>query len=202
MRYDYGLLAILSLAMLVAATAAAGYGTSMITLGTYNMSVTQGGSQAVAYKVNLSSGGTWGSIVNVINSAQLSSEGVTVTLSTPGGEPPFSGMATVRTGSGTAPGSYKVMLNVTGDDHSINTATLNLSVLAPAGSSSTGTTVQTTAPPTSPTTIVTSTAQPTTVTSVYPNGYGSGSGSAAYAAVGIVIAIIVVALVIVLAKRK
>jgi len=202
MRYNYGLLAILSLAMLAAATAAAGYGTSMITLGTYNMSVTQGGSQAVAYKVNLSSGSTWGSIVNVINSAQLSAAGVTVALSTPSGEPPFSGMVTVRAGSGTTPGSYKVMLNVSGDDPSINTATLNLSVLAPAGSSSTGTTVQTTAPPTSPTTIVTSTVQPTTVTSVYPNGYGSGSNGAGYAAVGIVIAIIVVALIIVLAKRK
>ena len=191
---EYGLAAVLSLAIITTLTFAAGYGTSKIVLSSYSVTVVQGSANTVTYNVSLNSGGVWGSNINIANSSKLSSEGVSVLLSTGSGEPPFSGRATISASPSAALGTYTAAFNVTGDDPSVNTAVLNITILAPPHTNATSS-AQTTAP--------TSTIAPIKSTSTANYSYGSGSGSAEeYAAIGIVAAIIVIAIIILFATRR
>ena len=116
-----------------------GYGTSSIAISPGSASVPAGQSTNASYTVSLASGSTWGTNVNVVDASSLSSHGITVTLSKTYAEPTFTGTMTVKVGSTTAPGTYNVTLNATGDDPSASPATFALTV-TPTHSISTTTT--------------------------------------------------------------
>ncbi len=180
-----------------------GYGTSSITLSQPGITVQAGTGGSVQYTVNLASGSTWGTNLNVVNQSQLASKGLTVTLSNPSGDPPYSGTLTVNASSSAAPGTYYVVLDATGDDPSTNNTTLTVTVegqtsattSATTSASTTtvigsNTTVATTKPSTS-TSASTSVAYTTTGAYYPPSGGGPGglSATTAYLA-GAVIALI------------
>jgi len=118
-----------------------GYGTSSVTLSQYTVNVQNGGFLSVNYTVNLVSGNTWGSTINVVNSKQLLSEGISTTLSKTTGNPPFNGNILISISPSSTKGAYQIILNVTGDDPSAGNTTLNLNILAPGETAPTTTTV-------------------------------------------------------------
>ena len=133
MTYAGIVLALLASALLLLqAQAATGYGTSSISLANSSVSLPPGGSAAVGYTVNLPSGNTWGTTLNVVNAAQLSAQGITVVASNPSGNPPYSGRLTIPAAASAKAGSYSVVLNVTGDDPSTSNATLTIDLAAGA----------------------------------------------------------------------
>jgi len=133
-----------ALFLLILQVSAQGIGTSNIILSQSSLNVTAGNSVSVDYTVQLASGSTWGTTLVVTNAAQLQQQGITVSLSNPSGEPPFSGVLTVITSQTTTTGSriYTVILAATGDDPSQQNAVLNVNVASPssAGSSTVATT--------------------------------------------------------------
>ena len=120
--------------------AAAGYGTSSISLSSGSVSMGAGGSASVNYSVSLASGVTWGTSLVVVDQAQLSSYDINVTLSKKFGDPSYSGVLTVSALPSAANGTYDVVLAATGDDPSVNNATLTVIV----GHASNATTLPTT----------------------------------------------------------
>ncbi|MEM3791138.1 MAG: hypothetical protein QXL16_00195 [Candidatus Micrarchaeaceae archaeon] len=124
-----------------------GYGTSSISLSSSSLSLYPGSSTSAKYSVDLSSGSTWGTTLQVVNVQQLSSSGISVSLSNAYGDPPFSGTVSISVSKNTKPGNYSIELQATGDDPSQATS-INLVVLAPssASSSSSSSTTPTTAP--------------------------------------------------------
>ncbi len=145
---------------------ASGYGTSKITLSKSSLSISPGSSASVSYNVTIQSGNTWGTILHVVNQAQLTSQGINVTLSNAGGaatDPPFSGTMTVSLMPSVKPGNYSITLNATMDDPTTNNTVLSLMVPAvvPNPIASGGTTGTTT---------------PATTTA-YNSGSGAGSGT-------------------------
>ena len=112
-----------------------GYGTSSIQMSPSGGVVTQGHPMSFNYTVNLASGGTWGTNLQVSNQAQLSAAGITVALTAASGDPPFSGRATITTSGSTTPGPYNVTLVATGDDPS-SPATFALNIISAQSSSS------------------------------------------------------------------
>lgn len=186
----FGILALLS-AFLVSVPFAVtyGYGTSSISLSQSSGTVATGASTSVNYTVNLASGNTWGTSLSVTDQAQLTSAGISTSLSNPNGDPPYSGVLTINVGSSTSGGTYQVTLAATGDDPSTSPATFTLTVPGSSGgTTSTGGTTPTTTPVTTPTTV-----QYTTTGSNYNSG---GYGSALSTQMLMLIAGIVAALVV------
>jgi hypothetical protein len=105
-----------------------GYGNSSIALTPSNNTVAPGQSTSVAYQVKLANGNTWGTTLQVSNKQNLSADGITVTISNPSGNPPYSGNATISTSSSTAAASYTITFVATGDDPSINPSSFTLTV--------------------------------------------------------------------------
>jgi hypothetical protein len=108
-----------SIMLLSSVSFASGIGTSKITFSSSNMTVAPGGVGTVNYNVSLVNGTVWGTSVNIVNSANLSKEGINVSLSKTYADPSFSGIMTVKVSSTTAPGDYAVILSATGDDPSL-----------------------------------------------------------------------------------
>ncbi len=193
----------MSFALLATLSQAQGYGTSSITLNPPNGTVTIGTSTATSYTVSLATGGVWGTNLEVQNSAELAHSGITVTISNPSGDPPFSGDATMNVSSSALPGTYNVTFVATGDDPSQQPATFALTVAqnnaaatttANATNSTTVTARPTTQATTAPATEAT-TSQP--VTTTVPGTGGAGGQAALYASIAAVIvlfAVIAVAL--------
>lgn len=138
------------LVAIVASTSYAqyGYGTSSISTNTSAISVVAGQAASVSYTVNLASGSTWGTYINVANSKALSGYGINVSLSKSYADPTYKGTLEITTGSKTPAGTYNITLNATGDDPSQGTSTLKLTVMA-APSSHNSTTVPSVSPTTS-----------------------------------------------------
>lgn len=114
------LLAVLALVMVSSmAFAGTGLGTSKITLAAPNMSLGIGSSGSVNYNVTLASGNYWGTSINLVNKANLSAEGLSVSFSKGYADPPFNGTMTVSASAATKPGRYAIILNATGDDPSV-----------------------------------------------------------------------------------
>ena len=113
----------------------------------------------------LASGGTWGTTLRVQNQASLSSEGISVGISSPSGDPPYGGTAMISTSGSTLPGTYNVTFVATGDDPSVSPSTFVLSVTA-VHQTTTISAGNLTNPnrTTNSTTILSSTVQPTTTT--------------------------------------
>ena len=158
----YGILSILLLclfAALVPSAFAAGYGTSQVSLSQSSANISAGGNSSIGYIVQLTSGIKWGTTLSVLNSATLASEGISVSLSNPVGEPPFSGTMLVTLSQSVHPGSYSIVLQANGDDPSpgatflVNVAqtkpVVNSTAQAASNSTVKSTVAQTTAVPTS-----------------------------------------------------
>ena len=208
-RIFLALLVMLPLAQLASA---GGYGTSAISFTKASVSLAPGGSTTVGYNITIATGNTWGTTINIVNQAQLSAAGITVSLSNAGGpdsDPPWSGTMTITAASGAASGSYSVILNATGDDPTTSDATLSLAVASSSSSSTTST-------PASSTTAVSSTTSPTTApsTSSAPyisSGTGSSGSSSAYGSSGasmlawetvIAVVVILIGLAVAVMKTK
>ncbi len=117
------LIAVLILLM-AAPVYASGYGTSSVVLSTNSISVDRGASTSLSYKVDLVSGGTWGTTLSA-----SAPSGITVSLSNPSADPTFSGTATVTVASSMKPGNYTITFTATGDDPSTSSAMVTVSVL-------------------------------------------------------------------------
>ncbi len=182
-----------------------GYGTSSISLNPSAGSVAAGSSASTAYTVSLATGNTWGTTLSVQDSAALSSDGITVSISNPSGEPPFSGTATISTSASTAAGSYNVTFVATEDDPSSSPSTYTLRVTSQASTSTATTTGSSTSQSSSaPTSYSTS----GYTTSTRSSGYGSGGNASGYgsaltspAAILSILAIIALFVVIYLAFK-
>lgn len=164
------------------AIAATGYGTSSIVLSKSTINLTQGGSTSVNYTVNLASGSTWGTNLNVANSAQLLPNGISVKLSNSYGDPPYSGILTVYANSTSKKGLYNIVLSATGDDPSTNNTILQVYV---------NTRIYT---------VTAKTAQPNATTSILYGtspAYQSFSANALFLAIGIAIILIVMTMAII-----
>jgi hypothetical protein len=112
---------LLVFAMLLISTGivnAQGYGTSMIVLSQTILNVTPGATASIDYTVELASGSTWGTTLVVTNAAQLQQQGITVNMSNPSGDPPYSGVLTVATSQTTGSRIYTITLAAIGDDPS------------------------------------------------------------------------------------
>lgn len=191
---------ILALA-LVGTVSAAGYGTSSISLSSNSANVIAGNAITVNYTVNLASGSTWGTTLNVQASSALASRGIKVDLSNTYGEPPYSGTMSVSTNASTAPSTYAIILQATGDDPSVNNASFVLTVLSTAApivttvkpnSSTINSTSNATTPATAaPTIAAPTTATPTTVAAL---AYPTHADAATYALYAIIIIAIIAAL--------
>ena len=110
------------------AYAASSYGTSTIVLNKTTVDIALGGSAAVGYSVNLSSGKTWGTNFIVDNQSALQQNGIYLSPSVSAGEPPFSGVLSVRLTQYAKPGTYIAALSATGDDPSTSDAMLTIVV--------------------------------------------------------------------------
>ena len=149
-----------------------GYGTSSITLSQPVVNISAGGSASVGYTVNLASGSTWGTNLNVVNQAYLSSHGITASLSNAYAEPPFSGTLSIGVSQSTAYGTYSVILQASGDAPSASNATLTVNVPAPKTTkpASSNTTQNSTKPASS---VTVTTANAVAVTAATTAGAGS-----------------------------
>ncbi len=191
-------LAIVALLAMANGVFAYGYGTSSISLGSYGTSMMNGNSTSVSYTVNLASGSTWGTMLNVVNSQQLDSQGIAVTLSPSSGDPPFSGTMSIKVGAAAQAGNYSIVLSATGDDPSSSNATFALSVLS-ATPTTTAQTTTTNATNSQTTTLkLTTTVRQPTTTANYSTGgttyYGPGNSTAQLASSALIVIIILAAL--------
>ncbi len=134
MRYSVILISILAALGISGIASAYGLGTSLIQFQSGNVSIYSNGTAYANYSINLSSGSTWGSTLNLTNAAYLKSKGISITLSAAAGDPTFSGYAQITT-KGTLPGRYNAIMSVTGDDPS-NSYSLGILVLGGTGNSS------------------------------------------------------------------
>lgn len=107
-----------------------GYGTSSITVSPNPASVVAGKSAVVNYTVGLASGNTWGTAFAVVNQTRLAAQGMSVAITNPSGDPPFSGTLTIITAYNTSPREYDLVLRATGDDPSVNDTVLVVDVLS------------------------------------------------------------------------
>ncbi len=127
---------------------AQGIGTSQVVLANSTVSISQGSSTSFYYVVKLVSGTTWGTTLGVVNSKNLSSSGISVSLSQSYGDPTYSGVATIKASSLAAPGNYLVIFQANGDDPS-SPSNLTLTVLSAASSTTSNTPSNTITPTTS-----------------------------------------------------
>ncbi|MHB1830421.1 MAG: hypothetical protein ACYCO0_03425 [Candidatus Micrarchaeaceae archaeon] len=134
MRYSVMLIPILAALGISGLASAYGLGTSSIQFQHGNVSIYSNGTVYANYSINLSSGSTWGSTLNLTNAVYLQSKGISITLSAAAGDPTFGGYAQITT-KGTLPGRYNAIMSVTGDDPS-NAYSLGILVLGGAGNSS------------------------------------------------------------------
>ncbi len=107
---------------------AVGYGTSSITLSSGSAVITSNSSLPVTFTVNLATGNTWGTTLNVVNYKQLATEGINISISNPSGDPPYSGTLVATASQSVQNGVYKIVLAATGDDPSTANTTLNLTI--------------------------------------------------------------------------
>ena len=131
MRYRVMLASVLVMLMLAGFASAFGLGTSSVQFQHGNVSIYSNGTAYANYSINLSSGSTWGSTVNITNAAYLQSKGISIKLSDATGDPTFSGYAQIIS-KGASPGRYNASVSVTGDDPS-NTYYLGILVLSGSG---------------------------------------------------------------------
>ena len=116
------MLTIFSFVLLSTVSFASGIGTSKITFSSANLTIAPGAAGTASYTVSLVSGNVWGTSTNLVNSANLSKEGINVSLSKTYSDPNYTGVMTIRISGTTKPGRYAVLLNATGDDPSITNA--------------------------------------------------------------------------------
>ena len=91
-----------------------GTGTSKLTFEPKNLTVAPGKTASAKVTVNLSSGKTWGTNLQVSEVPA----GVTISFDPASGEPTFASMMTVKAASTANPGAYSVKVQATGDDPS------------------------------------------------------------------------------------
>ena len=200
--YFAAALAMLVFSLLMANVVSAyGYGTSSISLNSNGSSLAAGGSTSVGYTVSLASGSTWGTTLSVVNAQQLSSSGISVSLSNTYGDPTYSGTMTVNVGASAQPGNYTITLSATGDDPSTSNANFALTVLAPAPATTAQTTTaagQTTSQQTTSVQPTTTAPQSTTTANYTPTGVGAyyspGNGTAQIASSVLIVIIVLAAL--------
>lgn len=149
MEKAFGLIfAVAAFSLLVGVSAAAGIGTSSITVNSSSASVSAGGSASIAYTVKLASGSAWGTTIAASNSGALSGDGITLSFSDSYGDPTYSGTLSIATSSSTPSGVYNISLEATGDDPSSTPTVIALTV---SGKPSTNvSSVTTTVTPTTP----------------------------------------------------
>ncbi len=114
--------------MVYAQYGSGGMGTSTISLSQSSITLSPGSSSSVTYTVKLSSGNIWGTTTNVADSGKLAADGISVSLSNTYGDPTYSGTMSINVSASTAPGTYTVFLNATGDDPSTSPASLTILV--------------------------------------------------------------------------
>ncbi len=171
-----------------------GYGTSSVSFANSSVSIAPGTSASVDFTIALATGSPWGTTANIANAAQLSSEGIAVSAKPSYGDPTYSGAVTITVSSSTAPGTYTVSMNATGDDPSSNTASLTVLVPSPSAPSNSTQTHNSANVTTQPTVSVGPTVapkSPTTTSHVAPSGAPNYGAYDASAVIVVVIAIVV-----------
>ncbi len=168
------LLAVISALLTLPAVFAIGYGTSTISLSNNNITLIQGGNATLSFNVNLSTGNTWGTTVVVQNSAQLSKDGISISISNAQGDPPYSGTLLITALPSAQKGKYQAVFGAIGDDPSTNSAVLNITI-GQTSSIQPVTTLNTTA---------SNTIAKTTATTTIASTKSSGSGSSGYVSSG------------------
>ncbi len=132
------MLALISFVILATVTYAQyGYGYSHVVLQQSSVTLINGGISKINYTVQLTSGNTWGTTINIVNAQALTSEGITTTLSKTYGNPPYNGNLTINISPSAEKGTYQMILNATGDDPSTNNTVLVINIVAPGQSTTT-----------------------------------------------------------------
>ena len=186
------LMIIATLALMLPFAAAAGYGTSSISLQQNSVSLLRGGSSTINYTVNLASGNTWGTELVVLNKNELASSGIGIAVAPAMGDPPFSGRLTLSVSQNATIGASRVLLAAAGDDPSVANATLTVVVEA-SGNASAGTTTAAMAHNSASNSTIAHNGTPQQATAPQPAA-GNGLGIAPLAAAIAVVVLIVGAL--------
>lgn len=170
--------------MLPFASAQSGYGTPKISLNTSMIDIYQGGSGKVFYNVAIQSGNSSGTAINIVNAKKLGAMGITGSLGSTIGNPPFNGILTLTVSNTTPAYEYNVTLNTTGGDPSTNNTYLVFTVLKVGGNGFNTTTTQSQ--------IASTTVQPS-------GGFIPSQPTSNYDAAVVYVTIVVVALIIAVA---
>ena len=196
-------IATFALAILVSLTGAQVVGTSTFKLPSSVIYVHQGNSTNLNGSVTLVNGTASGSTLTVVNSKNLSSEGITVYLPNGYGTPPYFPRMTISASSTTPVGNYTIVFYEAGDDQALSNTLATLVVLSPStpipATSTVATTLPTTTMPVNNTGKNLTTAPTTIPTTVSGNPPTTISYNATYAYIIIAVVVIVVLIIIALA---
>ncbi len=191
--------ATLLLAVMLTVASAQVVGTSKLTLSTSVIYVHQGNSTNLNGTVALVNGTASGSTLVVVNSKNLSAEGISVYLPNGYGVPSYSPRMTVSVNATTPVGNYTIIFYESGDDQALNNTPATLVVLSPSTPLPTTSVTPTTITPSNGTsTAVTSTPTtvPTTVSGTAPPGIFSNMEYVYLIIAAIIIVIIIIAAVV------
>lgn len=194
--------ATLLLAVMLTVVSAQVVGTSKLTLSTSVIYVHQGNSTNLSGSVALVNGTASGSTLIVVNSKNLSAEGISVYLPNGYGVPPYSPMMTVSANATTPIGNYTIIFYESGNDQALSNTPATLVVLSPStplpSTSVTSTAPTTTVPSNGTSTAVTSTPTtvPTTVSGTPPPGIFSNTEYIYLIIAAIIIVIIIIVAVV------
>lgn len=193
------LFAILFSAMIVGLSFAQSSGTSIPSLTPSSLTLHQGSSGSVAFKVTLISGSAGSTCLFIPNNNYLQSVHIVASIYPDAGTPPFNGTLTVSAGANTPPGTNYTVGLATGCADGLNGnkgATLSLTVLG-APITTTSPSSNATAPSTTtPTTAPASTTAPsyTTIPSTTPSSPNNTYVTVAVIAIIIIIIIMILAI--------
>ncbi len=126
----YKLLLVLMISTLcLAAAVSASTNTAQFVSNNNTLMLPQYGSANTLYNVELISGISGYSKINLTNINVLNSHGITVSLTNMSGVPPFSGKLTINAGQNTYPMLYNLSIIVTGNDTQTTPTTLYINVV-------------------------------------------------------------------------
>lgn len=134
-----------------------GYGTSSVSLTANSITIYPGNSATLGFNVTLASGYYWGTEMKAINT----NPGINISFNPSIGDPNYSGSVAISVSGSMKKGTYSMILYASGDDPSINNATLFVNVPVSGTSSSANSSSTSSTSSNSPVALFTTTASKT-----------------------------------------
>lgn len=158
----YALFVFLAALFMIPAVHAQGYGTSIISVNSTNITAYAGSTVELQYTTKLYTGSTWGTTMQYSNATALAASGINAHFSNAYGDPTFTGIFSITISNSTPVGTYSIELSATGDDPSVQPTSVLLNVISSK-------------PVTTPTTTITHVAQPLFIVSSISTAHVNGS---------------------------